>query len=423
MDLILMLLAAFGGGLVLNVMPCVLPVLTMKVFHLLEHAGDNPREHRLHGIAYGMGVLGTFLAAGFLVVALRESMRMMWGVQFQSPGFNVGIVLLLLVFGWNALGVFEFSPSVSTSSDRGGYVSSLVNGVVASIMATPCTGPGLASAAAYAFSQETPAWHTLTVFVALGAGLAFPFVLVSFVPAIGRALPRPGAWMETFKKVMGLSLLGSAVYFFRSLHAQLTPDSTWHALVFFFVVSAALWAMGHWGPSLSTLARRLGLRLVLLLAVVGSGSALLDLEPTQSRASSTGLEAVVDGHINWQPFNPALVEAARAAQRPVFMDYTADWCVNCKANERLFIEVDTIRDTLTDTGIVPMQADLTNEDEIIYDWLDELGRAGIPVYAIYMPDGSVDLLPTSITTELLDERLRAASGRFPPSGFGPLEVP
>jgi thiol:disulfide interchange protein DsbD len=423
-EFLTMLALAFAGGVFLNVMPCVLPVLTMKVFHLIEHADSNPREHRMHGIAYALGVVGTLVVAGILVVSLRESMRVMWGSQFQSPQFMAGIVALLLVFGWNAVGLFEFSPSLSVDGGKSRYLDSFVNGVVASIMATPCTGPGVAAVAGYAFAADRPAWQTLVVFASLGAGLASPFVLVSFVPAIGRMLPRPGAWMDTFKKLMGLSLLGAAAFFFGVLMHQVSTGSAGRLLMFFFVLSSAAWAYGHFATPFETSARRWVIRVVLAGLLVVSGTFFLRFEaPSQAGVNASGFEAVVGGQINWQPFTPGLVAAAREANRPVFVDYTAEWCANCKTNERLFIEVATIRDTLTETGVLPVKADLTNEDPLIWDWLDELGRAGIPVYAIYMPDGTYDLLPTVINTELLDGRLRAAAERFPASNFTEIAYP
>ncbi len=424
-EFLIAIAAALVGGFLLNLMPCVLPVLTMKVFHLLEHAADDPSEHRKHGVAYGAGVLVTLVGAAVALLVLRESMRLMWGSHFQSPEFMLAIVLLLVVFGLNALGVFEFTPSVELKSRRSGYVESFVNGIVASIMATPCTAPFLAGAAGYAFAADRSPFEVLAIFVMIGVGLASPFVLVSFVPAIGRLLPKPGAWMQTFKKVMGLTLLAAAIFFFGVLMGQVSLDSSRKLLGFVFSVGVALWAVGEFGGPMASVRRRTMTLLLSSVALVGLGTQLLRFEPPEAVGRSAGhsLEVVIDGHINWQPFSSELVAQARSAGVPVFMDYTADWCTNCRANERLFIEVQAFREVLEQTQVLPMQADMTVDNEEIMAWLDDLGRAGIPVYAIYLPDGTVDLLPSAITTELLVERLLAAAASFPPQEHGQLVLP
>jgi thiol:disulfide interchange protein DsbD len=414
-ELLYILPLALLGGLVLNVMPCVLPVLTMKVFHLMQQSAEDMRVRRLHAVAYAGGVTTVFGGIGVVVLLLRTSMQMMWGSQFQSPLFMLLVVALLLVFGLQAMGVFEWTVSARQHTGRGGLAESWVHGVVASIMATPCTGPGLAPAAGYAFASETPWWATLLVFLVLGVGFAAPFVLVTVIPALGRLLPRPGEWMNTFKKLMGLTLVGAAVFFFTFLQHQLSTRAAGGALVFLFMLGASLWCWGNFGQSARTIRRQWIWRVVCVLMVVLAGQTQLSMERPQRR-TPTLLDGpvVVDDRIAWRAFDESLIERTRESGRPVFVDFTAEWCVNCKANERLFIEVPAIRQVLMETQILPVQADLTDEDPLILRWLSALGRSGIPVYAIYLPGGEVDLLPSAITTELLASRLRAASRRFPP---------
>lgn len=423
-NLLLIFPAAFLGGLILNVMPCVLPVLTMKVFHLIEHADDDEATHRMHGIAYTAGVLATFLAFSIFVIVLRASGEAVgWGMQFQNPSFVAAMIAVIFVFGLNALGVFEFTVSVQQGEkQRSGFSESFANGVVASIMSTPCSAPFLAGAAAFALTA--PSWQTLVVFQIVGLGLAAPFALVSFFPAIGRILPRPGAWMETFKHLMGFTLIAAAIWLYSVFQKQVSYESAQWFLGLLLVLGVGAWAWDRFGGPMETNRRRWIVRTVVLGSASAFAFGFVRFEPPENTAAEAySGQVVVDGEINWAPFDPAMVDAARAANRPVFVDYTADWCANCLTNERLFIEVQPIRDLLVETGILPMKADLTNEDDTILAWLDDLGRAGIPVYAIYMPDGSVDLLPQAITTELLADRLNAASAAWPPSAYGSMPFP
>ena len=423
----LILLMAFAGGLILNVMPCVLPVLTMKVFYLIEHADDDVASHRRHGIAYGAGVLTLFIGLAGVLVALREAGQYVgWGMQFSDPGFVAVMVTVVFVFGLNAIGVFDFEVSVQ-SGPRSGYLGSFVNGLVASIMSTPCSAPFVGSAAGFAMSA--PAAQLFLIFVVMGLGLAFPFVLFSFVPSAGKMLPRPGAWMETFKQLMGLTLMAAAVWLFGVLMTQTSASSSKSFLWFLFIVALAAWAIGRFGGPMNSEARRVGIRLAAVGVSGLAGASLIDLQPPESRAAIevAGGEsrydsgtALADGDIDWRPFDSQVVIDTLAQGRPVFMDYTAEWCMNCKANERLFIEVDRIRAIFDETQILPMKADLTIENAEIRAWLEPFPYSGIPVYVVYLPGGETityDLLPQAITTEMVAERLLAASAQFPPSEF------
>lgn len=413
-------LVAFAGGVILNVMPCVLPVLTMKVFHVIEQSDQNPRHTRLHGLAYTAGIMATFLLLAIIVMALRASgERLGWGMQFQSPAFVAGMCALIFAFGLNALGVFEISVSMQGGKSDEGYASSFVNGVLASVMSTPCSAPFLGTATTFALGSGAVWWQTLLMFMLIGLGLSFPFLVISFVPAIAKFLPRPGAWMETFKMLMGFTLMAAAVWLYGVLQAQVTTDASLWFLGFLLVLGVALWGIEHWGGLMHGLSRRLSVRAIAIAVVAVAGWQMIDLEKasaSQKAEASKSKEVVVDGHINWAGFNSCRVASEQQRKRPIFMDYTADWCLNCKTNEKAFIEVDRIRQTLTNTQILPMKADMTDDDEEIAEWLEKLGRSGIPAYVIYMPDGSYDLLPEAITTDMLQKRLQAAAEKFPPTG-------
>jgi thiol:disulfide interchange protein DsbD len=437
--------AAFVGGLILNVMPCVLPVLTMKVFHVIKKADADPRENRAHGVAYAAGVVVTFLAFAAIIIALRAAigLKMQWGQQYSKPGFLAAVVAMMYVFGLNALGVFEITIGMSGGDSRTGHFGSFVNGIVASIMSTPCSAPFLGAAATYALSANSVWWQTLTMFFFIGVGLAFPFVLISFVPAASKILPKPGEWMESFKQLMGFTLMGAAIFYYGSLQKQLSSDAANSFLFFLLALGVALWATQKFGGFEHSSARRWTVRGLAVALTVGMGFWLLDFKrppkpaavaskdpvggDTAPNGAATGAAAdldpeVKDGKINWAQFEDARLKAELARGRAVFIDFTADWCMNCKTNERLFIEVEQIRADLQKGRILPMKVDLTTDEaqDEMKPWMEKLGRAAIPIYVVYYPDGAYDLLPETITTSMLSEALTKATKKFPPDGIKPL---
>ena len=421
--------AAFLGGIILNAMPCVLPVLTMKVFHLIENAGEDAKVTRNHGLAYTLGIMLTFWGLAAVIIGLRSAgTKMGWGMQFQNPIFVASLTALMVVFGLNALGVFEINIGMSGDQEAAGYGASLMNGIFASIMSTPCSAPFLGFAAAFAVGAGAQWWQTLLMFSFIGAGLAAPFLLISFVPAVSKILPRPGAWMETFKQVMGFTLLGAAVWLFGALQSQIGADRGSDFLAFLVALGVAFWAIGRFGAIHFEPAKRVIAHLAAAALAVGAGFVFINLQledRTVATASAAELASddrpavTAEGKINWAAFNPDAVQASLDRGQPVFMDYTADWCLNCKSNEKLFIEVKQIHKDLAATKILPMKADFTNEDEVIEQWMEKLGREAIPIYVVYYPDGSHDLLPVTITTGMLSEALSKASAKFPPGKYQP----
>ncbi len=410
------------GGLILNVMPCVLPVLTMKVFHLLGHGTSSPRTRHMHGLAYTGGILTAFVSLALIVIVARASgERVGWGLQFQHAPFVATMVALIFAFGLNSLGVFEWSLSLSGRPGHEGFGASYVNGIFAAVMSTPCSAPFLGTAAAFALGTGALWWQTLALFLAIGLGLASPFLLVSFVPSIGRVLPRPGPWMETFKQLMGFTLLGAAVWLYGTLQAQVSRGSATGFLAFLLLLAVALWGMHRFGGVLYERPRRIAVRISALALMLGAGYLFIDFQPpeaqakgaSQMTANACAEPVVVGDKIAWVPFDTQRLRKEHERKRPVFMDYTADWCANCKTNERVFVETQAVRDTLRAHNILPMKADLTNENDEIQGFLTKLGRSGIPAYVIYLPDGTRDLLPEAITTELLVGRLTEAARRFP----------
>ena len=406
------LLFAFIGGVIMNVMPCVLPVLTLKAFHVAHSLRANPGSARMHGLAYALGTTATFVAFGLIVVALRASGETIgWGMQFQNPAFVAALTALIFLFGLNALGVFELTVSVGGVGDgRGDLYGSVLNGAFAAIMSTPCTAPFLGTAATFAMGTGAQ-WHeTLLLFAAIGLGLAAPFVVLSFVPALIRLMPKPGAWMEVFKTLMGFTLLATAVWLYGVLQTQVEPADANIFLFFLLGLGLAAWLMERYANFSFGFVRRWSIRLALTAAVAASAS-LLTFEARQTgggapKPPTSEHKPVVDNKINWTDFTPEVVAAANARGQSVLMDYTADWCLSCKTLEKTVIETEAVRQTLVEQNIFPVKADWTNENETIEKWLAELGRNAIPTVVVYRPDGTRKVMPVVFGQQALIDALR-----------------
>ena len=427
------LLETFGlallGGLVLNVMPCVLPVLTMKAFHVVENANQDARERRLHGLAYTAGTMALMIALATLAVVANLVLKrtVHWGSQFSSPYFVAGITAVVFAFALNALGVFEITVSMAGGgSERKGVAGSFANGLFAAIMATPCSAPFLGTAVAFALGASTPWWQTEIIFALIGFGLGLPYLLLTFVPKLGSKLPRPGPWMETCKQIMGFTLLLTAVWLFRSLQAQVTDESANSFLFFLVFLAVGLWAGGRFGGAAASASRRWSVRFGQLALIGVAGFFMLSFSRPEAEAcaetpgkSLVANDVIENGHLRWTPYAADRVVAEHARRRPVFLDFTAEWCGACKVNEKAFIETDLVRGAFADSGILPMKVDMTNDHPEGDKMVDKYGTGGIPIYVILFPDGSIDLLPQVITAEMVAGHLREASKKFPIDKFGP----
>ena len=420
------LLAALAGGVILNIMPCVLPVLALKAFSVVEHAKHDDRKRRLHGVAYTAGTMTMFLVLGGLVVAGKNAGKHMgWGMQFQHPPFVAAMIAIVFVFALNALGVFEILVSAQGEGDDDKLWGSFINGIFASILSTPCSAPFVGSAAAFAFGAQTSAVETLLVFAVMGFGLALPYLLLTQIPAFAKILPKPGAWMQDVKMVMGFFLLATAIWLLYAFAKQVTPDSLVNFLFFLLALAVALWAGHRFGGIDRTALRRWVVRGLAAAFVFGVFKFAVHLEPAARAAVSTGPEiapVVVDGHINWVPYNADRMKAELAHNRPVFLDFTAEWCATCKVNEKAFVETDTVRQAFERSKILPMKVDMTNADDELEKLQDAVlkghdDREGIPIYVVKFPGGEQDLLPLVITSELVVARLDDASKKFPLEKF------
>ena len=408
------LLLALLGGLVLNLMPCVLPVLALKVFGIAELAHAERGRVVQSGLAYLAGVLVSMAVLAATVIGLREAGTAVgWGFQLQAPIFVAAISSLLVLFALNLFGVFEITfqpagPGVATEGDAHSSRRSFLEGALAVVLATPCTAPFLGTAVGFAFASSSAV--ILGIFVAIGVGLAAPYVLITLVPGWARLVPRPGPWMLHLRTGLGFALLATAVWLSWVAGRTTGVDGQTLLVVHLLTIAFLAWIGGVFqAKSRRGPARGMA---VLTLAATVTGLTLLPLEPTPVTGASATTTRDASG-IDWRPWDPAEIERERAAGHPVFVDFTADWCITCKVNETVVLSDDAIADALELGGFVSFKADWTRYDEAIREELAAHGRAGVPMYLVYPRGGTGEakLLSELLTLDTTLEALRSAADR------------
>jgi thiol:disulfide interchange protein DsbD len=416
MEFLLALSFGFLGGLILNIMPCVFPVLIFKVSSWIEQADESVASRRADSLGFLVGCLLCFSVFAAAVIALRSGGQSIgWGMHMQNPIFVSGLIILLVGFGLNCAGLFEITLSAGGGAQQSGWMGSVIDGALITLVATPCSAPFLGSAAAAALASDAAWWETLLLFWSVGLGLAFPVLLIGFVPLVGKLLPRPGAWMESFKVLVGFTLLGAAVWLFGVLQKQVTPGSANDFLWFLLFFSLALWIVGRWGALHQTPRTRWighGSALALTLA---AGFVFIAFEkPVKAKAAQVASDGKVKAttldELVWVDYDPALVTKTLASGQAIFLDFTADWCASCKTFEKTHLNTKATRKVFVETHTMTMKVDLTS-DEGEWDFLAKFGRSGLPAYVILMPDGSHDLLPEGPPLTLHD-RLKLAAAKL-----------
>ena len=405
------LLLALLGGMVLNLMPCVLPVLAIKVVSVTELSTRSRLEVLAHGVAYTAGILVTMLALAAAVVALRAAGTSVgWGFQFQEPLFVAAICTVLVVFALNLFGVFEIAIHAGRLAMLGheatGPRRSFFEGLLAVVLATPCSAPFLGTAVGFAFASFP--WVIALIFLAIGAGLAAPFVAVTLFPASARLLPRPGAWMLKLRAGLGFALLATVVWLLWVLGRSIGVDALTSVLAFLVAVAFATWIYGSVAP-LRHPRLKPGVGIAVLLAgFLGFGAVGFETNPSEAPAASRGESSS-------SAFDPAAIEEELRAGRPVFVYFTADWCITCAANERLVLSNRDVQAALQRYDVALFKADWTRRDERIRTELARFGKAGVPMYLVYGPDTpqSPVLLPELLTVELVLEALAEAAASRP----------
>jgi len=393
---------ALLGGVILNLMPCVFPVLAMKAAAFARLAGHARSEMRRDGLAYTAGVLVTFAAMAAIVLGVRASVgEVSWGFQFQSPVFSLLVAYLFFVVGLNLSGVFEVGGRFAGVGQglvmRGGATGAFFTGVLAVIVATPCTVPFMAAAVGFALTQPAP--QTVAVLLAMGVGLALPYLLLALTPALQRLLPRPGPWMERFRQFLAFPMYASAVWMIWVLTQQTGADGVVYALGGMILIAFAIWLLklGR-GASAATWVRRGVAAAAVLLAF----AAALKLEDgPATAASATGGASGGVSFEGWERFSRERMDQAVAEGKPVFVDFTAAWCITCLVNERVALDTSASRRAFEQAGVVKLKGDWTNRDPEITSSLRELGRAGVPLYLLWAPGADRPKILPQVLTEAM----------------------
>lgn len=395
----LYLLFAVLGGMILNLMPCVFPVLSLKALSFAASSGSAHRHH-LHGWAYTLGVIGSFAVAAVVILAAKTAGEQSgWGFQLQSPTFVALLAYLFLVMGLSLSGMMYIGTSLMglgqglTTQD--GLRGSFFTGVLAALVASPCTGPLMAPAIGFALTQ--PPLLSLAIFIALGFGMAFPFLLLSYSPRLANMLPRPGVWMEKFKEFLAFPMYIAAAWLLYVFGRQVGM-----AGVFFLLMGAIALVMAIW--LFQNLPNRNQWRWLVkatgVAAVVGAGT--IAWIGADFRSDDDG----------WQPFSQSLVAELRNNGQPVLVDFTADWCITCKTNEAVALSRDGFREAVKQYNVALVKADWTNQDPEISAALAEFNRSGVPLYLMYSADPAkpAEVLPQLLTQDMVIAAIKRAAG-------------
>jgi len=413
LSLITMMSYAFLGGVILNLMPCVFPMLGIKVLSVVKKAGATKRTIRLSGIFYTLGVVASFVAFATIIAILKSTGKQVgWGFQLQSPAFIAALATLFVLMSLNFFGFFEFGlpswliPQRKHNKDEGLF-GEFMAGVMVALVASPCTAPFMASALGFALAQPTPIM--MLVFTFLGLGLGAPFLLLTFAPGLTKYLPRPGMWMITFRKILAFPLLLTSVWLVWVFSKQTNPDQT--AMLLCFLIATTFLIQMYQIVKNRPAVLRAGLMALSLVPMLYTGAKAFSKPPVPKTASLDAGDAdagsrkyeLMDKHgVTWYKFVPGVVEALTKKEKTVFVDFTAAWCISCQANAKTVFGSSKVVDYVNSSdSLALVYADWTNDDPEITKALAAQGRSGVPLYLVYTPgESKPKILPQILTPEI-----------------------
>jgi thiol:disulfide interchange protein len=393
------LLFAFLGGLILNLMPCVLPVISIKLFGLIKHKSLPRKQIITHNLSYTAGVISTFMALGGVIAGIKATGEEIgWGFQLQSPGFILVMMLILFVLSLNLFGLFEFvtpgGAKLGSTELKEGFAGDFFSGVLTTILSTPCSAPFLGTALTFAFTTST--FNIFLMFFFIGFGLAFPFLLTAFFPATLNIFPRPGAWMEKLKYFLGLSLVVTVIWLYDVFVSLVNFEAvSWKLNILF-----ALWFFAFFFAQKISKSRPAQI-LVFMLPVALTVMAIQNL-PMRPEASG---EAIAKSESNWKSWSEQKLTEEKG--NLVFMDFTAEWCLTCKVNKKLVLETDSFNELAKKYKVSLLRADWTKRDDNITQFLKRYNVVGVPAYFVQKPDGQIVSLGETISLGKIKDHLKA----------------
>jgi thiol:disulfide interchange protein DsbD len=387
-------------------MPCVLPVISLKIFGFIQHAGQSRGRILRSGLAFIAGIFAWFVGLALLLIVLKSLGReITWAFQFTNPYFVLFMSAVVLVFALNLFGVFEISLPQSANrgllgwTAREGDAGSFFQGVFATVLATPCTAPFLGTALGFAFTQS--GWMILVMFLAIAAGMSSPYLLLSAQPAWLGLLPKPGAWMERVKQLMGFFLIATLLFLLWVIGAERGSEAIIWTACFLLALSLACWMKGAFIVPAASRTTRL-VTVVLILGIVSGSGAYFIGEKFMATKIASG-ETPLAG--DWRPFTPERLQSEMAQGHTVFVDFTAAWCLTCKFNEATVLESNAVREAFQSRGIIKFKADWTNADPAITKILKQFGRPGVPMYVLYPAGKAPIVFPELLTQSIILDKL------------------
>lgn len=396
-DLIGALIFAFLGGLILNLMPCVFPVISIKILSLIELTKDNPKAIRMHGWTYTLGVLISFLIlSGMLLILQSLGKNLGWGFQLQSPGFVLSMAILFYFMALNLYGTFDIDGAFvnlgGSLANKKSLLGTLFTGVLAVIVATPCTAPFMGTALGITLTM--PPLVALSVYLSIGLGLAFPYLILCYFPPLLRKLPKPGAWMKNLKQFLAFPMVLTVIWLLWVLSFQTSIDAVVAILVFFVFVLFLFWVRDAWKFK-DTKVKTVALILIGIFSLLYTYRYVLLQSP--SAQSAIG---------QWEVYQPEKLESYLNQKQKVFIDFTAAWCLTCQVNKKLVLRTDKMLSYFNERNIKLITADWTNQDPIITEALKKLGRNSVPVYVYYDEKGQQILLPEILSADIILQSIK-----------------